>query len=333
MRPRTAKAVNRSLVLASFGALLAAGGTIAAAPTPADTVITGEGIFQPRGSTAKQFGGALCQVNACVTTGSMPTDVNAQARRFREAVAATEGPVIVHGYSLSAAAIERAKLDWQRNPETAPESLRIITTGSPYNRYGGTQRNTAAARQTAAAPIVYEQLDVVAQYGSVEDKPTRFGWYSAIEVSLARHQTGYNVDINDPGNLINEAGDYMLLPARELRQLRGTRFLRDIGWVTPERYEEIDAERRALIEADYDRPELHEQGPGADWANGVKPERLREDDDAEEALASDEDSREVLSDEPERAEAAGSADSTSDVGADSSSGGSSNPNNTGDSDE
>lgn len=146
------------------------------------------------------------------------------------------------------------------------------------NRYGGTQRDRAAA---IPAVQPYRHLDVVNQYDSVADRPARWGWYSQRELSLSRHLAYDDIDINDPANLVYRDGNttYMLVPAKELRQLRGLRFLRDIGWVTPERYDEIDAERRARIEADYDRPTYVAQGPGADWANGVEPEVLRDNEE------------------------------------------------------
>ena len=184
----------------------------------------------------------------------------------------------------------RKGLDWTEkfqaiaDPATAPDPQRvwIVTTGNPLNRYGGTQRDRAAA---IPAVQPYRHLDVVNQYDSVADRPARWGWYSQRELSLSRHLAYDEVDINAPENLVYRDGNttYMLVPAKELRQLRGLRFLRDIGWVTPERYDELDAERRTRIEADYDRPAYIEQGPGADWGNGVEPEVLREQeiDDAE----------------------------------------------------
>lgn len=260
-----------------------AAGTITTGVARADTVITGEGVFQPRGSTAQQFGGVFCQPS-CVTVSSMPTSVRSQALKLDAAVMSSTGPTTVWGFSLSAVAVHQLVDEWTANPDTAPdpERVRIITTGNPVNKFGGTQRDrSSAVAMPAEQP--YSHLDVVAQYDSVADRPARWGWYSAIEVSLSRHMSYDEADINDPANLVYRDGNttHMLIPAQELRQLRGLRWLRDIGWVTPERYDEVDAERRARIEADFDRPAFIEQGEGADWANGIEPDVLR-DSEAEE---------------------------------------------------
>lgn len=270
--------MRRLLALTASGAILA--GTCTGWAARADTV-TGEGVFMPRGSTAKQFGGAFCP---CVTVSSMPTSVRSQSAKLDAAVMASAGPTVVVAFSLSAVAADDMVADWIADPATAPDPQRvwIVTTGNPLNRYGGTQRDRAAA---IPAVQPYRHLDVVNQYDSVADRPARWGWYSQRELSLSRHLAYDEVDINAPENLVYRDGNttYMLVPAKELRQLRGLRFLRDIGWVTPERYDELDAERRTRIEADYDRPAYIEQGPGADWGNGVEPEVLREQeiDDAE----------------------------------------------------
>ncbi|MAY48879.1 MAG: hypothetical protein CMH38_03375 [Microbacterium sp.] len=275
MRPAK---LRRLLALTASGAILA--GTCTGWAARADTV-TGEGVFMPRGSTAKQFGGAFCP---CVTVSSMPTSVRSQSAKLDAAVMASAGPTVVVAFSLSAVAADDMVADWIADPATAPDPQRvwIVTTGNPLNRYGGTQRDRAAA---IPAVQPYRHLDVVNQYDSVADRPARWGWYSQRELSLSRHLAYDEVDINAPENLVYRDGNttYMLVPAKELRQLRGLRFLRDIGWVTPERYDELDAERRTRIEADYDRPAYIEQGPGADWGNGVEPEVLREQeiDDAE----------------------------------------------------
>ena len=244
MRPAK---LRRLLALTASGAILA--GTCTGWAARADTV-TGEGVFMPRGSTAKQFGGAFCP---CVTVSSMPTSVRSQSAKLDAAVMASAGPTVVVAFSLSAVAADDMVADWIADPATAPDPQRvwIVTTGNPLNRYGGTQRDRAAA---IPAVQPYRHLDVVNQYDSVADRPARWGWYSQRELSLSRHLAYDEVDINAPENLVYRDGNttYMLVPAKELRQLRGLRFLRDIGWVTPERYDELDAERRTRIEADYD---------------------------------------------------------------------------------
>lgn len=281
MRPNRARSINRALVrtaaVVTLGALGAAGSIEIAR---ADT-ITGEGVLMPRGTTAKQFGGAFCRPT-CVTVSSMPTSVRSQAAKLDAAVMASTGPTVVVLFSLSAVAGDGMVADWIADPATAPgpERVWIVTTGNPLNRYGGTQRDRATA---IPAEQPYRHLDVVNQYDSVADRPARWGWYSQQELSLSRHLGYEDIDINDPVNLVYRDGNttYMLVPAKDLRQLRGLRFLRDIGLVSEERYDEIDADRRAKIEADYDRPAYVEQGSGADWANGVEPEALRDNDEEE----------------------------------------------------
>ena len=281
MRPRTARAWDRTLAGLSAGALLAAG-IMWAAEADAQTTITGEGIFMPRGSTAKQFGGVFCQPT-CTTVSSMPTSVRREAIKLDQAVMSSTGPTTVWGFSLTAVAVHQLVDEWTANPDTAPdpERVRIITTGNPLNPLGGTQRNRSNAVAIPEAQP-YKHLDVVVAYDSVADRPARWGWYSQRELSLSRHLSYNDVDVDDPNNLVYQSGNttHMLIPATELRQLRGLRFLRDIGWVTQERYDEVDAERRARIEADYNRPAYVPQGEGADWANGVEPEALRDEEES-----------------------------------------------------
>lgn len=274
-----------------------AGVLIGAPQSHADTVVAGEGVFMPRGNTAKQFGGAFCKTQTCVSPTNMPTSTTTAANQIDAAVRAAMGngeDVTVIGYSLTADALSKLVAKWNANPATAPDParVRIITTGSPVSRYGGTQRD-----YSTAVPIpneqAYDHLDVVMQYDSVADKPVRRGWYSMMEVSLNRHMAYPEADINDPNNLVREDGNtvYMLIPAKELKQLSFHRTLVKWGAMTQERYNEIDAERRAKIEADYDRPQLVEQGAGADWVNNVKPEALRDEEPNARVRSTDDDSQ------------------------------------------
>ena len=162
--------------------------TITTGVARADT-ITGEGVLMPRGTTAKQFGGEFCRPT-CVTVSSMPTSVRLQAAKLDAAVMAAPGQVTVVAYSLSAASAENNIADWMRHPESAPDPARvlIVKVGNPYNRYGGTQRNTRAAQEVnVAAPSPYREFEIVNQYDSVADRPARWGWYSQQELSLSRH--------------------------------------------------------------------------------------------------------------------------------------------------
>lgn len=284
MRPRTARAWDRTLAGLSVGALLAAG-IMWAAEADAQTVLSAEGLMQRPGTTQQAFQGAFCEQHTCRSvqnpTGLFTAFSNVPngAAKVAAAVGATDGPVTVIGWSLGAAAINEQVQRWAEKPETAPEvdRLRIVTFGAP--------EPTSRDRDRAAvAPVPeYEHLNVVAQYDNVADRPDRWGWYSMIELSLSQHMSYDEADINAPENLVYRDGNttQMLIPAQELRQLRGLRWLRDIGWVTPERYDEVDAERRARIEQDFDRPDYRPQGEGADWAAGVEPEGLRDAPDVQ----------------------------------------------------
>ena len=291
MRPRTARAWDRTLAGLSVGALAAAG-ILWAAEADAATVLAAEGLMQRPGTTQQAFGGAFCEHHTCKSVNN-PTglftafsNVPNGAAKVAAAVGATDGPVTVIGWSLGAASIQHQLLKWAEKPETAPavDRLRIVTFGAP--------EPTSRDRDRAAvAPVPeYEHLSIVAQYDQIADKPTRWGWYSMLEVSLSQHMSYDEADINDPGNLVYRDGNttHMLIPAAELRQLRGLRWLRDIGWVTPERYDEVDAERRARIEQDFDRPDFRPQGEGADWANGIEPEGLRDASDVQPDAGTDE---------------------------------------------
>lgn len=115
VRPRE---LRRRLLLVGLGGMVAAG-SITTGIARAETV-TGEGVFMPRGSTAKQFGGAFCQPT-CTTVSSMPTSVRSQAAKLDAAVMASTGPTVVVAFSLSAMAADDMVADWIADPATAPD--------------------------------------------------------------------------------------------------------------------------------------------------------------------------------------------------------------------
>ena len=151
----------------------------------------------------------------------------------------------------------------------------VVTFGNPYNRFGGSERDSRHAVQPPASSP-YRALDVVMQYDRLADRPTRRGWYSALNARMSRHYDYFDADINDPSNLVYRDGatTHMLIEADVLPLLKGWDWL-----LTDERMAELDAKYRPLIERDYDRPAYVEQGPGADWGNGVEPAVLRDNEE------------------------------------------------------
>lgn len=283
--PRRINRINRALVrtaaIVSIAALGAAGGVTIAR---ADTVLAAEGLMQRPGKTATAFGGAFCQ-HGCRSVNNptgLLTGFTNQARgadRIEAEVAAAladpaAGTVTVIGWSLGAASIDTTEQRWQADPESAPAPgrVRLVTFGRPNDR--------DSDRQAVQPEFRIERLDVVMQYDRIADKPDRFGLFSFINSAMAgsRHFDYFAADINDPSNLVYRDGQttHMLIEADVLPMLRW----RD--WFTPDdRMAELDAKYRPLIEADYDRPAYVEQGAGADWANGVEPEALRDNDQEE----------------------------------------------------
>ncbi len=88
---------------------------------------------------------------------------------------------------------------------------------------------------------------MTAQYDSVADSPTRYGFYSAMNIAFSRGTSRYfeDDDINDPDNLVYTEGNttYMLIKADTLPMLK---------WVEPfvseKRLAELDARYRPLVE-------------------------------------------------------------------------------------
>lgn len=250
----------------------------------AATILAVEGTLQPSRTTQKAFSGQFCSQNTCrsINNARTPFDVKPGSRQLQAAVDATQGDVILMGFSLGAASIYDRMREWERNPDVAPDPQRlvlIVTFGNPENKYGGDDRKNFYAGLPGVQP--YQHLDVTMQYDSVADRPTRWGWYSAINASFSRHMDYFKPSyINDPDNLIYQDEDgttYMLIKAEVLPMLKW------MDWFTSdERMAELDAKYRPLIEADYDRPDYIEQGEGADWGNGNPPPSVT--DDAEDAL-------------------------------------------------
>ncbi|CAA0129273.1 SL1278 acyltransferase Chp1 [Mycolicibacterium vanbaalenii] len=272
IRPRV---LRRRLLLVGIGGMLAAG-SITAGVAKADTVLAAEGLMQRPGKTQTAFGGVFCEHHTCQSVNNPTglftafTNVPRGAAMVAAAVGATKGPVMVIGWSLGAASIERQLREWADNPESAPavDRVRVVTFGAPEPT--GRDRDRAAAIP-ATAPR-YEQLDVVAQYDKIADKPDRWGWYSMINTASSQHFSYFDVDIDDPRHLVYRDGQTtrMLIEADVLPMLKKWDWL-----LSDERMAELDAKYRPLVERDYDRPDYVPQGAGADWGNGVEPEALR----------------------------------------------------------
>ncbi|WP_374158350.1 PE-PPE domain-containing protein [Mycobacterium sp. G7A2] len=238
---------------------------------PAATVLVAEGTAQPAGTAQTAFSGAFCAHNTCrsIRNARHPFGVAMGSQQMQDAIDATQGPLIVMGFSLGAASVYDRMRAWENEPAIAPDVDRlklIVTFGNPENKYGGDDRKNSYAGLPEAQP--YQHLDVAMQYDSVADRPTRWGWYSMINLTFARHLDYFDpIDINDPDNLVYQDADgstYMLIKADVLPMLKW------MDWfTTDERMAELDAKYRPLVERDYDRPDYIPQGEGADWGNGT----------------------------------------------------------------
>ena len=240
---------------------------------PAATVLVAEGTAQPAGTAQTAFSGAFCAHNTCrsIRNARHPFGVAMGSQQMQAAIDATQGSLIVMGFSLGAASVYDRMRAWEDEPDIAPDLDRlklIVTFGNPENKYGGDDRKNSYAGLPEAQP--YQHLDVAMQYDSVADRPTRWGWYSMINLTFARHLDYFDpIDINDPDNLVYQDADgstYMLIQADVLPMLKW------MDWfTTDERMAELDAKYRPLVERDYDRPDYIPQGEGADWGNGTPP--------------------------------------------------------------
>lgn len=253
------------------------------ASAPAATVLAVEGTAQKRGNAQTAFNSEFCEHNTCrsINNARSPFDVKPGSRQLQAAVDSTGGDIVLMGYSLGAATIYDRLREWEKTPAQAPDPGRVVlvvTYGNPENKFGGDDRKNYYAGLPAMQP--YQHLDVTMQYDSVADVPTRFGWYSQMNIAFGRHLAYFqDVDINDPDNLVYRDGDgttYMLIKAETLPMLAWMD-----PWISDERMAELDAKYRPLIEKDYDRPDYLPQGEGADWGNGTPPPSLDDDDDAE----------------------------------------------------
>lgn len=286
--------VNRQIRRALAGALaLPAATVLVQIPSaPAATVLAVEGTAQKRGNAQTAFKSEFCAQNSCRSINNLrsPFDVKPGSRQLQSAVDSTRGDIVLMGYSLGAATIYDRLREWEKTPSLAPDPARVVlvvTYGNPENKFGGDDKNNSYAGLPATQP--YQHLDVTMQYDSVADVPTRFGWYSRLNLAFGRHMAYFeDVDINDPDNLVYRDPDgttYMLIKAETLPMLAWMD-----PWVTDERMAELDAKYRPLIEKDYDRPAYVPQGAGADWGNGNPPPSVDAAgaiDDAEEDATED----------------------------------------------
>lgn len=247
-----------------------------APPVTAATALFAEGSGQPQGDAQEAFNGAFCAQNTCRSIGRGPFTTKTSSRQIQTAVDATPGDVILVGYSLGASGMYDRMREWEKTPAVAPEPQRvvlIVTYGNPENKFGGSNRKNANTGLPAVQP--YPHLDVTTQYDNVADAPTRWGFYSAINLASRAHFQYFeaDVDINDPNNLVYQDGNttYMLIEAKTLPMLK---------WVQPfvseARLAELDAKYRPLVERDYDRPDYIAQGDGADWGNGNPPPTVQD---------------------------------------------------------
>lgn len=261
------------------------------APTaPAATVLAVEGAGQPLGATQTALSGAFCAQNTCrsIDNDRGPFDVVTGSEQIQAAVESTQGEIIVMAYSLGAASTYNRMRAWETDSAQAPDPDRlklIVTLGNPENRFGGADRKNAYAGLPAVQP--FEHLDVAMQYDSVADRPTRKGFLSKFNTSIAQH-VGYfrPIDVNDPDNLIYRDADgttYMLIKADVLPMLRWVD-----GIISDKLIAQLDAKLRPLIERDYDRPAYVPQGEGADWGNGIAPPTVQDVSDDVDASDVDE---------------------------------------------
>ena len=276
---RTGYVAGIATLLTPFAVPFAAPPTAAAA-----TALFAEGATRQSGEAQSAFGGAFCEENTCRSLGRGTITPSGSARRIQDAVDSTPGEIIVAGYSVGAAGVYNRLRTWEEDPTLAPDPERVVlvvTFGNPENKFGGDNRRVPGTGLPQTQP--YDHLDVVAQYDSVADSPTRFGFYSAVNSLFSNRHFAYfeGLDVNDPDNLVYQEGNttYMLIPAETLPM---------VSWLAPfvsdERLAELDARYRPLVERDYDRPAYIPQGEGADWGNGTPPPSLQ-DPGAEQAVA------------------------------------------------
>ena len=268
---RTGYVAGIATLLTPFAVPFAAPPTAAAA-----TALFAEGATRQSGEAQSAFGGAFCQENTCRSLGRGTITPSGSARRIQDAVDSTPGEIIVAGYSVGAAGVYNRLRTWEEDPTLAPDPARVVlvvTFGNPENKFGGDNRRVPGTGLPQTQP--YDHLDVVAQYDSVADSPTRFGFYSAVNSLFSNRHFAYfeGLDVNDPDNLVYQEGNttYMLIPAETLPM---------VSWLAPfvsdERLAELDARYRPLVERDYDRPAYIPQGEGADWGNGTPPPSLQD---------------------------------------------------------
>ena len=268
---RTGYVAGIATLLTPFAVPFAAPPTAAAA-----TALFAEGATRQSGEAQSAFGGAFCEENTCRSLGRGTITPSGSARRIQDAVDSTPGEIIVAGYSVGAAGVYNRLRTWEEDPTLAPDPARVVlvvTFGNPENKFGGDNRRVPGTGLPQTQP--YDHLDVVAQYDSVADSPTRFGFYSAVNSLFSNRHFAYfeGLDVNDPDNLVYQEGNttYMLIPAETLPM---------VSWLAPfvsdERLAELDARYRPLVERDYDRPAYIPQGEGADWGNGTPPPSLQD---------------------------------------------------------
>ncbi|MBB2989001.1 hypothetical protein FHR72_000458 [Mycolicibacterium iranicum] len=264
---------QRRRALAGALAVPAAVGLCFSPTASAATVLAVEGTAQLKGNAQTAFGNEFCAHNTCrsINNARTPFDVKPGSRQLQAAVQSTAGDIILMGYSLGAATIYDRLRAWEKSPGTSPDPGRVVlvvTYGNPENKFGGDDRKNSYAGLPAVQP--YAHLDVTMQYDSVADVPTRWGWYSRMNLAFAQHMAYFqDIDINDPDNLVYHDADgttYMLIKADTLPMLKWMD-----PWLSDARMAELDAKYRPLIEKDYDRPDYAPQGEGADWGNGTPP--------------------------------------------------------------
>ena len=300
---RTGYVAGIATLLTPFAVPFAAPPTVAAA-----TALFAEGATRQSGEAQSAFGGAFCEENTCRSLGRGTITPSGSARRIQDAVDSTPGEIIVAGYSVGAAGVYNRLRTWEEDPTLAPDPERVVlvvTFGNPENKFGGDNRRVPGTGLPQTQP--YDHLDVVAQYDSVADSPTRFGFYSAVNSLFSNRHFAYfeGLDVDDPDNLVYQEGNttYMLIPAETLPM---------VSWLAPfvsdERLAELDARYRPLVERDYDRPAYMPQGEGADWGNGTPPPSLQ-GPGAEQAVADQPTTETVESESQPAGRVAGADDS------------------------
>lgn len=177
------------------------------------TVFTLAGAGQPHPDMNRELRGEITaspNVHVMVQYPNQPSAANIDtcARMLDDALVSTPGPKVVFGYSEGGQGAYRWMQAYGPTSAVSPDELRFVIIGCPWRKYGGVPwergRHIPEGNRYAVSDVA-RRFDGWANYP--DDQSNSIAVSNAWLGMAAVHPFYYNVNINDPANVVYVEGN------------------------------------------------------------------------------------------------------------------------------